>query len=162
MKIILMLLLLLLTFSSQANEKVKIFANKIVSLIASSNIDGFKKLPCYPTNCTNSKYIQASIFGNGIHQTQFEKILADSNLRIKVISPAAKGNKHLHATYVVVFYSSKYSPFDISGNISIEYGYKELYSSFLQTSVSIHNGNVGFNQVPFYLESHHPYVEDYG
>jgi len=150
---------------SAAEEKellVLAFSEQVKSIISSSDIKSFKNLDCHPSNCTNDNYTIETIFSDENNDTDFEKILKGSDVRIKIIGPYTYEPDSPQSSYTVIFFSASNYPFDSNGKISNEVGVRELYKSFLQMIVTIKDGVAGFNRVPFHLESHHPYVGDYG
>lgn len=165
MKYIQFLILLCFSSMSSADGKESLvfaFSKQVKSIIASSDIKAFKSLDCHPSNCTNDSYTIETIFSDVKKETSFEKILKGSDVIIKIIGPYTYKPDWPQGSYTVIFYSASNSPFDSNGNISEEVGVRELYKSFLQMIVTIREGVVGFHRVAFHLESHHPYVGDYG
>jgi hypothetical protein len=149
-------------FSEDVESLVLSFSKKIKSAVVSSDLEAFKSLACLPTNCTNNDYTIDRIFSNVKNDTDFERILKGNDVQVKIIGPYTYEPEWPKSSFTVIFYSASNSPFDSNGEISEEVGVQELYKSFLQTIVTIRDGVVGFHRVPFHLESHHPYVGDYG
>jgi len=151
-----------MSFADENESLVRSFSMQVKSIISSSDIKAFKNLGCHPNNCTNNSYTIKTIFADSKKETDFEKILKGSDVRVKIIGPYTYESNLPQSSYTVIFYSASNSPFNSNGKISDEVGIRELYKSFLQMIVTIRNGVAGFNRVPFHLESHHPYVGDYG
>jgi hypothetical protein len=151
-----------IVFAEDSESLVLSFSNKVKSAVASSDVETFKNLECHPKNCTNDGYTIKEIFSDAENDTNFEKILKENDVQIKVVGPYTYNSDWPKSSYTVIFFSSSNSPFDSNGEISDEVGVRELYKTFLQMIVTIRDGVVGFHRVPFHLESHHPYVGDYG
>ena len=165
MKYIYILILFLfssIAFADDGELLVLSFSQKVKSIVASSDVEAFKNLDCHPENCTSAPYTIEKIFSDAKKDTYFEKILKGSDVQIKIIGPFTYKPDWPKSSFTVIFYSASNSPFDNNGEISEEIGVRELYKSFLQMIVTIRDGVVGFHRVPFHLESHHPYVGDYG
>ena len=140
MKYLQFLILLFLSPMSFADEEeslVLTFSKQVKSIISSSDIKAFKKLDCHPSNCTNDSFTIETIFANTQNDTDFEKMLKGSDVRIKIIGPYIYESALPKSSYTVIFFSASNSPFDINGKISNKIGVRELYKSFLQTVVTI-------------------------
>ena len=152
----------ILSFSIKAENEVlaiKLFSEDVRTLIATRAIEKFSNIPYFPESNSLSNTARESIFGI---DSNFENIMKNERVKLKVYGPFTYDESLPNATYVVIYYDPKESPFDISGNISDKVGVNELYHSFLQMVVTIKNGVVYFHRTPFYIESHHPYVGEYG
>lgn len=165
MKILTLLFLVFLSASAFANSDkvlVKGFAKSIIYSIANNDIETFKKLACHPSNCTDDKHTIKTVFGSEDIETSFEKVFKANDIEIKIIGPYTYESKYSNKSYTIVFFNASDSPFNKDGVVTTEIGIKELFNSFFQTVVTIKEGEAGFHRVPFHLESHHPYVGDYG
>lgn len=162
-KILLLFFFTLLALSVEAQAdvgKVTAFSKNLIQIVKSSNVEEFKQIECIKIPCGD---IGATIvFGDGKKPTRFVEIMSSKDITFKAFGPYTVEEESPNATFTIVFYLPNNSPFDAEGNITMDRGFAELYKSFLQTQVTVKQGKVYFQRVPFYLESHHPYVGDYG
>jgi len=161
-KITIFILSLFFTCASSANtrEEIEAFALSLIEIVKSSNASAFQKVGCVEIPCGNIGL--EYIFGKNESSENFKMIMSRKDVTYKIFGPYTVEPEYPGATYSIVFYSPSNSPFNATGGISMEVGSSELYKSFLQTQVTVIGGKVLFQRVPFYLESHHPYIGDYG
>ena len=162
-KITLFTFLIALSSTSFADSNVEIverFSRSLIEIVKRSNKDEFKKIGCVKIPCGNIGL--QYIFGDNDSSAKFREIMSYKDISFKVFGPYTVEPEYENSSYTILFYSLSNSPFDNQGGINEDYGYAELYKSFLQTQITIIDGKVLFQRVPFYLESHHPYVGDYG
>lgn len=139
---------------------VAAFAQQLIQIVKRSNIEEFKQIKCIKIPCGD--IASNIIFSKDSEQSNFIEIMSATDITFKIVGPYTVEEEFPNATFTIVFYSQSNNPFDSKGNINMEKGFNELYRSFLQTQVTLVDGKVYFQRVPFYLESHHPYVGDYG
>jgi len=147
-------------FSLSGMELVEEFSKDLIEIVNNRKLEEFKKIDCVKIPCGSIGLDY--IFGNSDNSQKFRAIMAKEDITFKIFGPYTVEQEYKDMSYTIVFYSSSKSPFTAIGHIDTEYGYTELYESFLQTQIAVIGGRVLFQRVPFYLESHHPYVGDYG
>lgn len=156
------ILSLFFSYGSNANthKKIEDFALFLIKTVKSSDVSEFQKVGCVKIHCgeIGIEYI----FGENESSKKFNMIMSKEDVTYRIFGPYTVEPEYPGATYSIIFYSPSKSPFDAAGEISMEVGSNELYKSFLQTQVTVVDGEVLFQRVPFYLESHHPYIGDYG
>ena len=136
------------------------FAKSLVQTIKDGNIKKFKEIECIKISCGNIGL--EIIFDEKRKPVNFRSIMSQYDLVYKVVGPYTVEPEYPEASYTIVFYSVSNSPFDMDGAISQSVGYAELYKSFLMTQVTIVGDRILFQRVPFFLETHHPFIGDYG
>ena len=148
---------------TQANDNLVIaFADDVRRLIAKSDVTGFSALPVLPSKNKVSDEVLESIFGPAESISNFQNIMRLPSLEFRVVGPYTREEQWPNATYTIIYYDSENSPFVSENEIPKEVGQANLYKSFLQTEVTVVDGEVRFHRVPFHLGSHHPYVGEYG
>jgi hypothetical protein len=141
-------------------QDIETFSKSLIGIIKDTKVDEFKNINCVQIPCGDIGL--EFIFGEKDSSAKFHEIMSQKDITFKIFGPYSVESEYPESTYSVVFYSPSHSPFNAEGRISMDVGYAELYESFLQTQVTVIDGKVLFQRVPFYLESHHPYVGDYG
>ena len=142
-------------------SKVQQFADRLKRIIGDSDIDSFKSLPCSHAPCTDDAALLQTIFAGPSDITRYEQIMGESQLRIRIQGPMTIEPEFSRSSYLVTFYREGASPFDELGEIPTDIGLREFGLSFLQTALTVNDGEVVFHRVPFYVGAHHPYVSDY-
>ena len=146
--------------ASETGNKIERFSEYLIEIIRDSKVEEFRKIGCVNISC--GEIGLELIFGENERSEKFKEIMSKKDLAVEIFGPYTVEPEYPDATYSIVFFSLSNSPFNAEGGISKEIGYAELYNSFLQTQVTIINGEIYFQRVPFYIESHHPYAGDYG
>jgi hypothetical protein len=146
--------------SSGDLEVVEGFAAELIDIVKNSDVTRFKEIGCVKISCGNIGI--GYIFGDNDSSHYFKEIMSKKDITFKVFGPYTIEKEYVDSSYGIVFYSKSNSPFGPNGTIDPDVGYAQLYRTFLQTQVTVVAGKVLFQRVPFYLESHHPYVGDYG
>lgn len=159
---VLFIVALIFSASGYANDLkvVEKFAADLIDMIKVSDVMKFEKVRCLKIPCGNIGV--EYIFGSNESSQSFKSIMSEKDISYKVFGPYTVEAEYVDSSYTIVFYSKSNSPFGPDGKINIELGFTELYRTFLQTQVTVVEGKVLFQRVPFYLESHHPYAGDYG
>lgn len=161
-KLAIFILFTMLSSASIATEldSIEVFAASLINIIRTGNVDEFKKIDCVKIPCGDIG--KSLIVGNNDSSNKFKEIMSKDDITFKIFGPYTVEPEYPDATYSIVFYSLSNPPFGSDGGINMDVGYAELYRTFLQTQVTVVDGEILFQRVPFYLEYHHPYVGDYG
>ncbi len=161
-KLALFTLLICLSYNCLAhkNSSLDKFAKSLVQTIKDGNVKRFKEIECIKISC--GVIGLEIIFNQKRKPINFSSIMSQDDLVYKIVGPYTVEPEYPDASYTIIFYSVSNSPFDMDGGISQSVGNAELYKSFLMTQVTIVGDRVLFQRVPFYLETHHPFVGDYG
>jgi len=157
-KILFLIIFMVSACAASEKEKVEFFADNIRHLVASEKQMAFKELPVFPRMNISDDAV-AYVFGSE-EKGGFVKFF-NKNISIKIYGPYVRSDANHYRSYSIVFYNSEKINPNESGSFNSMEIQKYWGIDFLETIVTVVDGNVMFHRTPFYFGSHAPWAEDY-
>ena len=159
-KLLLLLTFLLASCALAQEESSREFAERLRDIIVSRDTAAFSELPCFPSHCVDQDDVDY-VFGTDGEESYLVHLLQRTDIKVKVFGPFEYSESSSNSEYVVMYYDPLVVVFDRDGLLS-EKDRKELWwNGYVETVVTLDDGEWAFYRTPFYYGAHLPWAEDY-
>lgn len=160
MKVLFLSAILLVSCVQAQNESIELYAERLRDIIVGGDKQGLIDLPCFPSKCV-SQYDIEYIFGKGDNDAFVKNFLSQPERKIKIFGPYQYSDRPYSNEYLLMYYDPNLVRFNSEGHLSQDDREKLWWKGYVETVITLKDGEWAFYRAPFYNGTHLPWAEDY-
>lgn len=151
------LFMIMVTPVYACEASAKVFAQRVMKIITTGDVDHFMRLNCFPNDCIQSEETEY-IFGSSENAGFIVSFLKRDSIKTKVYGPINYNFSGDAREYVVVYFDSELVKFSSGGFLSEQDREELWWKGYVETVITVVDGEWGFSRTPFYYGTEPPWL----